>query len=66
MGSIKNTAIKTLSRDLITKHGKEFSDDFAKNKAFLDKLKNIESKKIRNMVAGCIAKEMKKIKKSGI
>lgn len=66
MGRIKNVAIKTLGKELIKEHGKKFSEDFGKNKKVLGEVKTIKSKKIRNVLAGYITKEMKKIKKSGI
>jgi small subunit ribosomal protein S17e len=66
MGRIKLIAIKTLGNELIKEHGNKFSEDFEKNKIALDKIKTIKSKKIRNILAGYITSEMKKIKKSGI
>ena len=66
MGRIKSVAIKTLGNEIIEKHGKLFTDDFGKNKEILVTIKNIKSKKIRNVVAGYITKEMQRIKKSGL
>lgn len=66
MGRIKPTAIKTLARDLIEEHGKKFSTDFHKNKEVLSEVKPIESKRIRNILAGEIVNRMKKINQSGI
>ncbi|MCK4335981.1 MAG: 30S ribosomal protein S17e [Candidatus Aenigmarchaeota archaeon] len=66
MGRIKTIAIKTLGNELIKEHGDKFTDDFGKNKEILSKIKNIKSKKIKNVVAGYITKEMKRISKSGL
>ena len=66
MGRIKNVAVKTLGNELIKEHGSKFSEDFEKNKKVLGEVKTIKSKKIRNILAGYIGKEMKKIRKSGI
>lgn len=66
MGRIKIIAIKTLGKDLIREHGKKFSEDFDTNKKTLNDVKKIKSKKVRNILAGYITKEMKKIQKSGI
>lgn len=66
MGRIKITAIKTLANELIEQHGDKFSSDFEKNKIALNEVKDIKSKKIRNITAGYITKQMQKIKKSGI
>ncbi|MFH1364877.1 MAG: 30S ribosomal protein S17e [Candidatus Aenigmatarchaeota archaeon] len=66
MGRIKIIAIKTLGDDLIREHGKKFTEDFDTNKKALGEVKDIKSKKIRNILAGYISGEMKKIKQSGI
>ena len=66
MGRIKTVAIKTLGNELIREHGSKFTDDFGKNKEILSSIKNIKSKKIKNVVAGYITKEMRKISKSGL
>lgn len=66
MGRIKNIPIKTLGDKLIREHRDKLTTDFEKNKVILDSLKNIKSKKIRNILAGYITKEMKNIDKSGL
>ena len=59
-------AIKTMASDLIREHGNVFSDDFEKNKKALETLKPIKSKRVRNALAGYLANEAKKVKRSGI
>jgi small subunit ribosomal protein S17e len=54
MGQIKNLAIKNMARDLIEKYPDKFTTDYEKNKGEMDKLVTVESKKIRNMIAGYI------------
>ncbi len=66
MGRVKPTAVKTMAKDLIKEHGGKFGTDFAKNKKVLSEVKPIESKRIRNILAGEIVNEMKKIKQSGV
>jgi small subunit ribosomal protein S17e len=66
MGRIKTTNIKTLGNEIIKDHASRFTEDFGKNKKILDEIKLIKSKKIRNILAGYITKETKKIKKSGL
>lgn len=66
MGRVKNVAIKTLGDDLIEAHGARFTTDFDSNKKVLEEVKKIESKRIRNILAGYISKKMQKIQKSGI
>ncbi|MEE9323896.1 MAG: 30S ribosomal protein S17e [Candidatus Aenigmarchaeota archaeon] len=66
MGRIKTIAIKTLGNELIREHGDKFTDDFEKNKKILSGIKEMKSKKMRNVLIGYITKEMKKISKSGL
>lgn len=66
MGRIKSIAIKNLGKDIIAEHGDKFGTDFAKNKKIIGEIKDIDSKKTRNVLAGYITKEMERIKKSGI
>lgn len=66
MGRIKTTAIKILANELIKEYGDKFTEDFEKNKNILNEVKPIESKKIRNILAGYITTRMQQIKKSGL
>jgi small subunit ribosomal protein S17e len=66
MGRIKSTAIKTLARDIIEEHGDKFTTNFEKNKKIIEKVREIESKKIRNVVTGYITKEMERQKNAKI
>ena len=60
MGQIKNQGIKTLAKTLIEKYPDSFSKDFEKNKEEIDKIILLESKKIRNKVAGYLVHEIRK------
>ena len=53
MGRIKSTLIKRTSRELLKK-GEKFSEDFDENKKILSN--SMPSKKIRNKIAGYIAR----------
>jgi small subunit ribosomal protein S17e len=66
MGRIKGVGVKVLGKELIEKFGDRFSEEFENNKKVLEEVKKIQSKRTRNIMAGYIAKEMKRIKKSGI
>ena len=66
MGKIKSIAIKNLARDMIEEHGDRFTTDFDKNKKIVDEVRKIDSKYIRNVVAGYITKEMQRAKKSAV
>lgn len=60
MGQVKNVFIKNLAKSLIEKYPDKFTKDFEKNKEELDKLIKLESKKIRNKVAGYLVHLMSK------
>jgi small subunit ribosomal protein S17e len=62
MGRIKSTAVKNLAKEIISVHRNKLTTDFDKNKKIVSGLRDIESKKIRNIVAGYITKEMEKEK----
>lgn len=66
MGRIKTISIKFMGNQIIREHGKLFTDNFEKNKKVLEEIKEIKSKKIRNILVGYITKEIKRMKKSGL
>ena len=66
MGRIKITAIKNLADELIEQFGDRFGTDFEKNKTSVNEIKEVKSKKTRNILAGYITRQMQKIKKTGI
>ncbi len=66
MGRVKTIAIKSMAREILNENGALFSEDFEKNKQALSKVRPIKSKRIRNIIAGYLASEMKKVKKSGV
>lgn len=63
MGRIKNALVKRTARSLLKEENK-FDDTFNKDKALLNK--SMPSKRLRNMIAGYIAriKKMEKNKKA--
>ena len=64
MGRIKTTLIKRVTHELMKLHGKEFTDNFEKNKEIVNKLVNVPSKKLRNIIAGYATRLVKKSKES--
>lgn len=60
MGQIKNKIIKNLAKTLIEKYPDKFTNSFEKNKEEVDKIVILESKKVRNRVAGCLVHEIRK------
>lgn len=59
---IKPTYIKALSEELLTKHGNRFSKDFDENKQIVSEVTVIESKRVRNRVAGNITRRVNRKK----
>ncbi len=52
MGNIRQTYIKRVALELLRKHETVFTQDFQTNKALVGELTDIESKELRNRVAG--------------
>lgn len=63
MGRIKTSFVKHLAKDLFEKHSDKFTVEFSKNKEIVEQLIKIESKKLRNVIAGYIT-SLKKRQKS--
>lgn len=54
MGRIKTSFIKKIAKDLMEKNSDKFSTDFETNKRVVSQIVDINSKKIRNIIAGYI------------
>ncbi|MCK4717690.1 MAG: 30S ribosomal protein S17e [Thermoplasmata archaeon] len=52
MGSIRPTYIKRVSIELVEKFPKDFNADFQHNKELVNELCDVESKEMRNKIAG--------------
>jgi small subunit ribosomal protein S17e len=52
LGRIKTRVLKSVTKELMEKHGNKFDKDFEKNKQVVDESASIESKKLRNIIAG--------------
>lgn len=63
MGNIRQTYIKSLAIQLITEYKDVFTTDFTKNKENVAKYTDIQSKVIRNRVAGYIVRKLRAMKK---
>ena len=60
MGQVRTLYVKHLAKTLVEKYPGRFTDKFEKNKEELDELVRLESKKIRNQVAGYIVDVIKR------
>ncbi len=59
MGNIRPNYIKSMADQLLEEHGDAFTIDFTANKENVTKYTNIESKVIRNRVAGYIVRALR-------
>jgi small subunit ribosomal protein S17e len=59
MGKVRTVLIKNVSKELITKYPDVFTTDFEENKNLLDKYVEIDSKHLRNRIAGYIVNLLK-------
>lgn len=60
MGRIKSKVVKRTSKSLLKEENSGFTDKFDQNKEFLRDLELTPSKKVRNQIAGYIARIKKK------
>jgi small subunit ribosomal protein S17e len=58
MGNIRQNNIKNITSRLLTKHGNVFTSNFDDNKNLVAKYTTIESKVIRNRVAGYVTRKI--------
>ncbi len=59
MGNIRPGYIKSMTDQLLEEHGDVFTTDFAANKENVARYTDIESKSIRNRVAGYIVRQLR-------
>jgi small subunit ribosomal protein S17e len=59
---VKPTYIKSLAQELIVKHGRRFTGNFDENKLAVSEVAIIDSKRIRNRVAGYITRKVNRRK----
>lgn len=63
MGRIKTQVIKRLTTEIMDRYEDKLTNDFEKNKGVIRSLTGLSSKKLRNVVAGYIARLVKVKKK---
>jgi small subunit ribosomal protein S17e len=52
LGKVRPEHVKRISRELVERFPEKFTRDFENNKKLVEALTNINSKKLRNRVAG--------------
>lgn len=60
MGRIKTKLIKRKTHAILEIHRDKFTEDFEQNKKIVDQYVQVESKKLRNSLAGFITRLKKK------
>ncbi|AAB90340.1 MULTISPECIES: 30S ribosomal protein S17e [Archaeoglobus] len=58
MGTVKPAYIKVIARELLKKYPEVFTGNFDENKRLVAELTNIQSKTVRNRVAGYITRRV--------
>ena len=59
MGRIKTALIKRVTFKLLEKHKDKFTMDFAKNKELVEEFTDTTSRKLRNVIAGYLTRQVK-------
>lgn len=58
MGSIRQTYIKSTVDALLRQYPNEFGTDFNENKDKVERLANVQTKELRNRLAGYVTRKM--------
>jgi small subunit ribosomal protein S17e len=62
MGRIRGKWVKNIAKKLVERYPDKFNNNFDNNKKFIEGLKIIDDKPIRNKIAGYIVSEVQKRK----
>ncbi len=67
MGSIRPSNIKRVARALVDSYPDKFNGDFESNKIMVSKLTDVQTKRLRNMLAGYVTRywKIKKMREEG-
>ncbi|MGC9176427.1 MAG: 30S ribosomal protein S17e [Thermoplasmata archaeon] len=61
MGAIRPAVIKRVARELVMKYPDKFSGDFEANMELVVKYTNVQTKRLRNILAGYVTRYYKNI-----
>ena len=64
MGSVKPSYVKRIAMDIISRYPDMFNADFEHNKRQIEKVADIYTPHMRNMIAGYITRHYKKKKRA--
>ncbi|MBT7459809.1 MAG: 30S ribosomal protein S17e [Euryarchaeota archaeon] len=60
MGNIRPSFIKIRAITLVVQHREKFTDDFDHNKIVVSQLTDVDSKKLRNWIAGYVTRYLQR------
>lgn len=66
MGRVRTKTVKRASRELIEKYYSKLTNDFHYNKKVLDSVADIQTKRLRNKIAGFTTHLMKRLQKGPV
>jgi small subunit ribosomal protein S17e len=66
LGKIRSQKIKRTAKELVAKYHQHLSDDFDHNKLLVAQLTNVQSKRMRNRIAGYVTRIMVQIKEGKV
>ncbi len=66
MGRIKTKLVKRAAKEIIGKYKDLFKNNFNDNKKILEKVADVKSKKLRNVMVGYLTRLVKQGKKSSL
>ena len=66
VGNIRTKLVKRIAKQIVLNFQDQVNTDFENNKHVVANVTNVESKKMRNEIAGYVTKIMKKIKEQKI
>ena len=66
MGNIRSDKIKRTAKELVAKYHQQLSTDFDENKILVNQLTNVQSKRMRNRIAGYVTRIMVQIKEGKV
>jgi small subunit ribosomal protein S17e len=66
MGKIRSDKIKRTAKELVAKYHQDLSTEFEENKELVSKLTNVQSKRMRNRIAGYVTRIMVQIEEGKV
>ena len=62
MGRVRSAMVKRIAKMLVEKYGDKFTTDFEENKKLVEQFATVNSKRLRNQIAGYVTSLIKKLR----